>query len=97
MTIQSHLGLCIMRSKRTRENQLVKLNTIYTMACRLYENAKRLENQKYIAHQLALLYHCLSNQGNSFSRFTKEVESEFDSISRSVNTMFRIEPPQISW
>jgi hypothetical protein len=47
------------------------------------KDALRLSNHKYVAHQLALFYHCLGQAGPHFDKYRSRVELEFDEIKRS--------------
>eukprot|EP00898_Chlorokybus_atmophyticus_P009227 jgi/Chlat1/934/Chrsp108S01367 len=55
------------------------LNQLVMMSTQLHEDAK-LQNHKYIAHQIALLYQCLNLTRAETNAFKKRVEEQFESI-----------------
>jgi hypothetical protein len=64
---------------KTISKQFQLINQVLSMACQLKKDIQ-LTNHKYMAHQLALLYHSVNQAGANFTRFKPLIENEFDSI-----------------
>ncbi|KAI8638768.1 hypothetical protein BD408DRAFT_422529 [Parasitella parasitica] len=59
---------------------LQHLDQLYVTASRLYHDLNGLENLKFIAYQLALLYQCVNRQGVTFVSYKVRIEQRFDEI-----------------
>lgn len=59
------------------------LNQLVTVANQILHDLESLSNHKYIAHQVALLYQCLSLARSPVESFRAELESNFSSIKRA--------------
>ncbi|KAI9595489.1 hypothetical protein BDF19DRAFT_413781 [Syncephalis fuscata] len=57
------------------------------------KDSLRLPNHKYVAHQLALFYHCLGQAGQHFDKYRSRVELEFAAIKRSCSEII-VDPTQ---
>ncbi|CAG8481238.1 19178_t:CDS:2 [Dentiscutata erythropus] len=60
-------------------NEMNVLNQLASISLQLQQDIK-LQNHKYMAHQLALLYQCLNQAGGHFLKYKSRVELHFDSI-----------------
>ena len=59
------------------------LNQLVTVAKQILHDLESLSNHKYIAHQVALLYQCLSLARSPVDPFRAELEGNFSSIKRA--------------
>lgn len=57
------------------------------------------DNHKYIAHQIALLYQCLSYQNLRTQQFKKRIEPEFEDLKRTTEQAHHpsLTPKQRDW
>ncbi|CAG8733107.1 hypothetical protein C2G38_2251814 [Gigaspora rosea] len=60
-------------------NEMNVHNQLVSISLQLQHDIK-LQNHKYMAHQLALLYQCLNQAGGHFLKYKSRVELHFDSI-----------------
>ncbi|TPX30927.1 hypothetical protein SmJEL517_g05616 [Synchytrium microbalum] len=74
--------------------QVNQLNQMVAMALQLHVDVN-LQNHKYIAHQLALLYQCLNLVGEPFNKFQANIQQEFDSI-KAITSSATDDAPQLS-
>ncbi|KAG0178821.1 hypothetical protein DFQ29_002938 [Apophysomyces sp. BC1021] len=59
------------------------LDQLYVTSARLYHDLK-VDNHKYVAYQLALLYQCINYQGTTlFTKFKTRIEQRFDEVKRT--------------
>jgi len=56
------------------------LNQLVTLAGQIRHDLLYLSNHKYIAHQVAMMYQCLSNAGDPVRGLKKKVESRFSEL-----------------
>ncbi|KAK4511920.1 uncharacterized protein ATC70_003919 [Mucor velutinosus] len=74
------------------------LDQLYVTASRLYHDLNHLQNLKYIAYQLALLYQCVNRQGISFVSYKMRIEQRFDEIKLATKLEpVYLDPGQKAW
>jgi len=61
-------------------NHIGVLHQLIQMSEQLRYDCANLPNQKYIAHQIALLYQCLNHAGDGGISFRKRIEQKFNEI-----------------
>ncbi|KAL9553481.1 hypothetical protein MBANPS3_003275 [Mucor bainieri] len=85
-------------SNNSHLSSIQHLDQLYVTASRLYHDLNHLQNLKYIAYQLALLYQCVNRQGVSFVSYKVRIEQRFDEIKSATKTdpVF-LDPSQKSW
>lgn len=57
-----------------------ELNQIMVLAMQLQGDAENVSNHKYMAHQIAVLYQCVSRLGPPLEAIKKEIEAHFNDI-----------------
>ncbi|KAF9958543.1 hypothetical protein BGZ72_000212 [Mortierella alpina] len=64
--------------------QMASVNQLVSIALQL-QNDLRLPNHKFIAHQVALLYQCINQAGQTFMQFKARVEEQFNALKEFCN------------
>ncbi|KAG0207131.1 hypothetical protein BGX28_001562 [Mortierella sp. GBA30] len=64
--------------------QMACLNQLVSITLQL-QNDLRLPNHKFIAHQVALLYQCINQAGQTYSQFKARVEENFNTLKEFCN------------
>jgi len=80
-------------------NSISVLNQLVFMSSQLRTDVINLNNHKYVAHQIALLYQCLNQAGDAGIVYKKRVEQMFDSIKTQTEstTLSLLLPEQKDW
>eukprot|EP00042_Codosiga_hollandica_P035782 m.268103 g.268103 ORF g.268103 m.268103 type:complete len:144 (+) comp54723_c4_seq17:35-466(+) len=76
--------------------QVSTLGQIMVLAKQLQEDVKQLDNHKYVAHQMALLYQCVVQFGGCFKPFKDEIEGQFDNLKEACRAKSKESPPKLS-
>ncbi|KXS21547.1 hypothetical protein M427DRAFT_50973 [Gonapodya prolifera JEL478] len=79
---------------RSHFHAATALNQVVAMALQLRADVA-LENHKYMAHQLALLYQSLTTTGPPLSRHQARIQREFESI-KAVTSREGVEAPKLA-
>mmetsp|Transcript_6805 Transcript_6805/g.16449 ORF Transcript_6805/g.16449 Transcript_6805/m.16449 type:complete len:284 (+) Transcript_6805:233-1084(+) len=79
-------------------SHMAQLNQAFSMSQQLRDDCSN-NNHKYIAHQIALLYQCLSYQNLRTQQFKKRIEPEFEDLKRTTEQAAQpqLTPKQREW
>eukprot|EP00127_Corallochytrium_limacisporum_P002780 Clim_evm24s139 gene=Clim_evmTU24s139 len=84
---------------REYQSKLARVNQVLVLAAQIKYDVENIQNHKYVAHQIAILYQSLGYAGTTFVSFRPTIEFKFEDIKEicSSSTSPALPPDLLQW